>query len=124
MSENKTDDKQETPRTDAFRSVIHVRAGPYSTADWMRLLKSHDQLERELAALSKDYGNLVAEHHREVSALSATRKSVLEEAAKVCEQMRPVNPPTRAVQMQRETLDNAARLIRALKQTQYVGEKK
>lgn len=40
---------------------------------------------------------------------------MLEEAAKVCEQMRPVNADTLVLTVQRDTLDNAARLIRAMK---------
>lgn len=55
------------------------------------------------------------------AASSATRESVLEEAANVCEQMRPINPSTHSLIAQQDTLDNAARLIRMLK---YSGEKK
>jgi RNase H-fold protein (predicted Holliday junction resolvase) len=54
----------------------------------------------------------------EGSRTTAERSNVLEEAAQVCEQMRPVNAGSHVLQVQRDTLDNAARLIRALRSSE------
>lgn len=68
----------------------------------------------DMAINSLLYGQ---EIHRLRDTTSASRRDVLEEAAKVCEQMRPVNTDTTLRQVQRDTLDNAARLIRSLRHT-------
>lgn len=68
MSENKTPDKQETPRSNEAKGLVTLEHG---NRVWAVPLELSQDLERELAALSKDYGNLVSEHHREVLALSA-----------------------------------------------------
>lgn len=51
----------------------------------------------------------------ELNAPLSERGAVVEECAKVCDQMMPVGDSTGHLKLQRETLENAARSIRALR---------
>jgi hypothetical protein len=98
--------------------VIHARLfGQLSVAEQRELEAAANalrQLERELAEETA----ALKRHVQRLASHSAERSNVLEEAAQVCEQMRPVNAGSHVLQVQRDTLDNAARLIRALRSSE------